>query len=223
MTVYFKESGDVMTTSVLIINDHSVMREGLSSVIVRAEGMSVVGTTPSSANTRELVQRLQPDVLLLDLQLLGSIFQIANDAKESRPGLKIILTSMVSLMEHQRQAERIGAQGLVSSFDDDEQIVEAIRTVMNGETFFKFNNVSRALVHKQREGVNNRMDHPLSPREVDVLCCVAQAMTAKEIARDLHISVKTVDRHKANIMNKLSMRSQIELARYAIRNGFVEA
>ena len=79
------------------------------------------------------------------------------------------------------------------------------------------------MVSKQREGVNNRMEHPLSPREVDVLCCVAQAMTAKEIARDLHISVKTVDRHKANIMNKLSMRSQIELARYAIRNGFVEA
>ena len=65
--------------------------------------------------------------------------------------------------------------------------------------------------------------YPLSPREVDILCCVAHAMTAKEIANDLHISVKTVDRHKANIMDKLSMRSQIALARYAIRHGFVEA
>ncbi|MFW7379770.1 MAG: response regulator transcription factor [Oligoflexus sp.] len=218
-----KESGDNMTTTVLIINDHVVMRDGLSSVINRTEGMTTVGAVGSSSNTRELIQKLQPDILMLDLQVLGSIFQIANDAKESRPGIKILLTTNVSLPEHQRQAERIGARGLVSSFEDEEQILEGLRTVIAGETYMRTNNVSRALVHKQREGVNNQMDHPLSPREVDVLCCVAQAMTAKEIARDLHISVKTVDRHKANIMNKLSMRSQIELARYAIRNGFVEA
>jgi DNA-binding NarL/FixJ family response regulator len=93
----------------------------------------------------------------------------------------------------------------------------------DGEFFTSDTTPTRNLVSKQREGVNSQMEHPLSPREVDVLCCVAQAMTAKEIARDLQISVKTVDRHKANIMNKLSMRSQIELARYAIRNGFVEA
>lgn len=212
-----------MTTSVLIINDHVVMRDGLSTMINRAEGMDTVGAFGSSVNAREVIQRLQPDLLLLDLQVLGSIFQIGNDAKESRPGIKIVLTSNVALPEYQRQAERIGAKGMVSAFDEEQNILDALRAVMAGEDFFRSNNVSRALVHKQREGVNSQMDHPLSPREVDVLCCVAQAMTAKEIARDLHISVKTVDRHKANIMNKLSMRSQIELARYAIRNGFVDA
>lgn len=213
-----------MTTKVLIINDHIVMRDGLSSVINRAEGMSTVGAIGTSVNIRDVMQRLQPDVLLLDLQVLGSIFQIANDCKDCRPDIKILLTTNVALPEHQRQAERIGAKGLVSSFEDEQQILQALQTVIAGDSYFvQSNNVSRALVHKQREGVNNQMNHPLSPREIDVLCCVAQAMTAKEVARDLHISVKTVDRHKANIMNKLSMRSQIELARYAIRNGFVEA
>ncbi|WP_159455408.1 LuxR C-terminal-related transcriptional regulator [Pseudobacteriovorax antillogorgiicola] len=212
-----------MTTSILILNDLPVIREGLTAILDRAEDVNVVSSGPSSFNVRELVQRLQPDILMLDLQILGSIFQIANDAKESKPGLKIILTSSLPLPEHRRQAERVGAKGLVSSFDDVQTLVDSIKEVQGGNVFFPANQDSRTMVTKQREGVNNRMEHPLSPREVDVLCCVAQAMTAKEIARDLHISVKTVDRHKANIMNKLSMRSQIELARYAIRNGFVEA
>ena len=211
------------TTSILILNDLPVIREGLTGILDKVEDINVVSSGPSSFNVRELVQRLQPDILLLDLQIMGSIFQIANDAKESRPGLKIILTSALPLPEHRRQAERVGAKGLVSSFDDVQAIIDCIKEVQTGAVFFPANQDSRTLVHKQREGVNSRMEHPLSPREVDVLCCVAQAMTAKEIARDLHISVKTVDRHKANIMNKLSMRSQIELARYAIRNGFVEA
>jgi DNA-binding NarL/FixJ family response regulator len=212
-----------MSTSVLIVNDHAVMREGLNQVIEKADDMHVVSTVTSSHNTRELVQRLQPDLLLLDLQAYGSIFQIATDAKESLPYIKVVLTSLVSLPEHKRQAERIGAQGIISAFDDLNDLLEGLRKVLRGESYYSASHVEKNLIVKQREGVNSRMDHPLSPREVDVLCCVAQAMTAKEIARDLHISVKTVDRHKANIMNKLSMRSQIELARYAIRNGFVEA
>ena len=212
-----------MSTSILILNDQAVIREGLAAILDRAEDVKVVSSGPSSFNVRELVQRLQPDVLMLDLQISGSIFQIANDARESRPGLSIILTSSLSLPEHRRQAERLGAKGLVSSFDDVQSILACIKEVTAGNTYFSANNETKQIVSKQREVVNSRMEHPLSPREVDVLCCVAQAMTAKEIARDLHISVKTVDRHKANIMNKLSMRSQIELARYAIRNGFVEA
>ncbi|MFW7378946.1 MAG: response regulator transcription factor [Oligoflexus sp.] len=212
-----------MTTKIMIINDHIVMRDGLSALINRTEGLSSVGAISSSSNTREFVQKHQPDVLLLDLQVLGSIFQIANDARECQPDIKILMTTSVFLPEHQRQVERIGAKGLVSSFEDETQILEALQAVIAGGNYTPDQNVARSMVQKQREGVNSQMSHPLSPREVDVLCCVAQAMTAKEVARDLHISVKTVDRHKANIMNKLSMRSQIELARYAIRNGFVEA
>jgi DNA-binding NarL/FixJ family response regulator len=212
-----------MAISVLIINDHVVLREGLERVISRADDMKIVGSIGSSHHTRELIQRLQPDLLLLDLQAHGSIFQMASDAQESQPRIRILLTSLVSIPEHKRQAERMGAQGIISSFDNTEELILGLRKVMSGETYYSSSHVSEGLVTKRREMVNSRMDHPLSPREVDVLCCVAQAMTAKEIARDLHISVKTVDRHKANIMNKLSMRSQIELARYAIRNGFVEA
>lgn len=209
--------------SVLIVNDHVVMREGLSSVLNAEQDIHVVAATGSTTSVRELVQRFQPDVILLDLQLLGSIYQIASEAKEMRPGLKLVLTAAVNLPEYFRQGERLGANGFISALDSPAEIVRCVRKAATGEQHFAVNAVARSLVDKQRDGVNSRMEHPLSPREVDVLCCVAQAMTAKEIAKDLHISVKTVDRHKANIMNKLSMRSQIELARYAIRNGFVEA
>ncbi|MCX6129577.1 MAG: response regulator transcription factor [Proteobacteria bacterium] len=166
--------------------------------------------------------RLQPDVMLLDLQSMASIYQMGAESLAAKPDMQLILTSSLPLPEYQRLAERIGAHGLISAFEAPEQIHACISAVIAGGQWFQTNDPVRGLVQKHRDGVNGRLEHPLSPREVDVLCCVAQAMTAKEIATDLHISVKTVDRHKANIMNKLNMRSQIELARYAIRNGFVE-
>lgn len=208
--------------SLLIVNDHSIVREGLAQVLDRSEHIHVTATVPSSYQIKDLIQKMNPDILLLDLQSQASIYQMATEAQAAKPDMHIVLTSSLPLPEYQRIAERIGAKGLMSAFDDPEQMIEGLGTVMEGGTYFQTNNVIRTLVQKHREGVNGRLEHPLSPREVDVLCCVAQAMTAKEIAMDLQISVKTVDRHKANIMNKLNMRSQIELARYAIRNGFVE-
>ena len=208
--------------SLLIVNDHSIVREGLAQVLDRSEEVQVVATASSNYQIKELIQKLAPDVLLLDLQSQASIYQMASEAHAAKPDLHIVLTSSLPLPEYQRIAERIGAKGLMSAFDEPEQMISGLRTVFEGGQYFQMNHVIRSLVQKHREGVNGRLEHPLSPREVDVLCCVAQAMTAKEIAMDLQISVKTVDRHKANIMNKLNMRSQIELARYAIRNGFVE-
>ena len=117
-----------MTTSILILNDRPVICEGLTTVLDRVEDFKVVTSGPSSLNVRELVQRLQPDVLMLDLQSLGSIFQIANDAKESKPGLKLILTTSSPLPEDKRQAERIAAKGVVSIMNETEVLIEAIKT-----------------------------------------------------------------------------------------------
>ena len=208
--------------SLLVVNDHPVVREGLTQVLDRFEELQVLSSGPSSYQVKELVQRLQPEILLMDIQSMASIYQMATEAQSIKPDLHIVLTSSLPLPEYQRIAERIGAKGLMSAFDDPEQMLAGLKSVSEGALFFHNNGIIRTLVQKHRDGINGRLEHPLSPREVDVLCCVAQAMTAKEIALDLQISVKTVDRHKANIMNKLNMRSQIELARYAIRNGFVE-
>ncbi|RYZ81012.1 MAG: response regulator transcription factor [Proteobacteria bacterium] len=208
--------------SLLVINDHPIVREGLTQVLDRFEDLEVVASGASTYQLKDLVQRLQPDILMMDIQSMASIYQMATEAQGIKPDLHIVLTSSLPLPEYQRIAERIGAKGLMSAFDDPEQIVSGLKSVSEGGQFFQTNGTIRTLVQKHRDGINGRLEHPLSPREVDVLCCVAQAMTAKEIALDLQISVKTVDRHKANIMNKLNMRSQIELARYAIRNGFVE-
>ena len=122
------------------------------------------------------------------------------------------------------KVKSFGGQGLVSKLEGGLGICKAIRVVTSGQEYFSDSSLTGPLSYRNPSRVKKLpTHHPLSPREVDVLCCVAHAMTAKEIAKDLHISVKTVDRHKANIMEKLSMRSQIELARYAIRHGFVEA
>lgn len=208
--------------SLLVINDHPIVREGLTQVLDRFEDLEVLASAPSSCRLRDLVKQLNPDILLLDIQSMASLYQMAAEAQSVKPDLRLVLSSSLPLPEYQRIAERIGAKGLMSAFDDPEQILQGLRSVHEGGRFFQSHSNISNLIQKHRDGVSERLDHPLSPREVDVLCCVAQAMTAKEIALDLQISVKTVDRHKANIMNKLNMRSQIELARYAIRNGFVE-
>jgi DNA-binding NarL/FixJ family response regulator len=208
--------------SILIVNDHPIVREGLTQVLDRFEDVHILASTASHYQIKDLVQRLQPEVLLLDLQSMASINKMSSEANATKPDMHLILSSSLPLPEYQRLAERIGARALISAFEAPDQIHACLHAVMEGGTWFQANSPIRGLVQKHREGVNGRLEHPLSPREVDVLCCVAQAMTAKEIATDLQISVKTVDRHKANIMNKLNMRSQIELARYAIRNGFVE-
>jgi len=212
-----------MTTKVLIINDQVAMRLGLQVMIDQLEDFEVIGAFGSDRSITELIIQEHPDLLLLDMQVLSSVYQIASEASSCLPHLKIVLTSHSPLIEHRLDAERMGATGLVCSFEDQNSLIETLRSVVGGaSSFSKLDQVSEFL-NSFRMRRNSQAGHPLSPREVDVLCCVAQAMTAKQIAKDLQISVKTVDRHKANIMSKLSMRSQIELTRYAIRNGFVEA
>lgn len=212
-----------MTTRVVIINDQIAMRVGLEAMLAQLDDCEVLGSFASTSSITELMIRYQPDLLLLDMQVLASVYQLASEAKACLPHLKIILTSHAPVSEHRLDVERIGAQGLVCNFDSQENLTATISSVIKGEKLYSQHDEVVEFLDSFRRKRNSQTGHPLSPREVDVLCCVAQAMTAKQIAKDLQISVKTVDRHKANIMSKLSMRSQIELTRYAIRNGFVDA
>lgn len=203
----------------IVLDDHPVVREGLILMIEREPDMQVVADSGTIKDALRLVEEHKPDILLLDIQMEAPTFNIVKKAKAVHPEVKVLFITAFFTKENVKQADRFGGFGLVSKLEGSKGITEAIRTVAQGKKYFSDNMEKKSFPRTKRTILPQ---HPLSPREVDVLCCVAHAMTAKEIANDLHISVKTVDRHKANIMEKLSMRSQIELARYAIRHGFVD-
>ena len=209
--------------SVVVLDDHPVVREGLLSIIELEPDLQVVADSGHSQDAASLVGKHYPDVLVLDIQMDTLTFKLAKHIRETYPETKVLFITGFDTEENLAHATIAGANGLVSKLEGARVICEAIRKVSIGESYFSAVPDRTATVLPAAEKLREpSIQHPLSPREVDVLRCVGQAMTAKDIAKDLHISVKTVDRHKANIMGKLSMRSQIELARYAIQHGFVE-
>jgi two-component system response regulator NreC len=197
------------------MDDHPVVRLGLIAALNNEPDLVVVADGGKAEEAVGLVERHKPDVVLLDIQMDQSTFGFVSRIKETNPDTKVLFVSAYDSPNNAEQVTLFGGSGLVSKQEGTPAICEAIRRVHAGETYFS------ERIAGQGNGSSATIAHPLSRREVDVLCCVAHAMTAKEIAKNLKISVKTVDRHKANIMHKLSMRSQSELVRYAIRSGFV--
>ena len=198
------------------MDDHPVVREGLIAALNRESDFKVLADGGRAEDVVGLVERNKPDVVLLDIQMDQSTFGFVGRIKDAHAAAKVLFISAFDSENNVQQVTLFGGSGLVSKQEGTAVIAAAIRRVVAGETYFSESVAARANSEAKKPG-----PHPLSPREVDVLCCVAHAMTAKEIAKNLKISVKTVDRHKANIMHKLTMRSQSELVRYAIRHGFV--
>ena len=207
---------------VLLVDDHPVVRAGLRSLIAFESDITVIAECGSVDEAMPMALVHQPDVIVLDIQMEKPTFALASEAKSKVPGVRVLFITAFDSVMNLESVKNHGGDGLVSKLEGPKKICEAIRTVAAGRYCFPEPRPMSGISIQPPKKSFAPISHPLSPREVDILCCVAQAMTAKEIARDLHISVKTVDRHKANIMEKLSMRSQIELTRYAIRNGFVD-
>lgn len=210
--------------SVIVIDDHPIVREGLVLMLQKEEDLCVVASSGKSKATYELLRIHRPDVLLIDIHLESTTFNIVKRSLALYPELRVLFITAFDTFDNIERVKLCGGHGLLSKIENLECVCHAIRKVSEGGTYFSDPTLVDGMSYRSPLRPKKLPEHhPLSPREVDVLCCVAQAMTAKEIAKNLHISVKTVDRHKANIMEKLHMRSQIELARYAIRHGFVEA
>lgn len=210
--------------AVVVIDPYPIVREGLVQVINHQPDMEVVANSGRAKDVGELVRRYQPQVVMLDIEMEGIDFTVVKKIQKLQPDAKVIFFSDGGSPEFFQQARRAGVHGFLVKDEGCHNICLAIRKVVRGRSFFSQSlTESKPTTYTDARGRAVPSDHPLSLREVDVLCLVAQAKSAKEIADELAISVKTVDRHKANIMAKLSIRSQTDLARYAFRHGFVDA
>jgi DNA-binding NarL/FixJ family response regulator len=214
-----------LKTRILLADDHAVVRQGLRFVLDAQPDLQVVA---EAADGAEAVKRAGPaDVHLavLDVAMPRMTgLQAAAVLTERDPALKVVMLSMYDSEQYLYEALRAGASGYVLKSAADRDLVEACRAAMRGEPFLypaAITALIRDYLERARVG-SELLEDPLSPRELEVVKLIAEAYTSDQIAQELSISRRTVDRHRENILAKLGMRDRVELTRYAIRRGLVE-
>jgi DNA-binding NarL/FixJ family response regulator len=214
-----------LKTRILLADDHAVVRQGLRFVLDAQPDLEVVSEAGDGAQAVELAGTGDVDLAVLDVampRLTG--LQAAAELTRQLPDLKVLILSMYDSEQYLFEALRAGASGYVLKSAADRDLVEACRSAMRGEPFLYPAAVTaliRDYLQRARSGEQTPED-PLTPRELEILKLIAEAYTSDQIAVELSISRRTVDRHRENILAKLGMRDRVELTRYAIRRGLIE-
>ena len=212
-----------LVTRILVADDHEIVRRGLKLVMDREPDLEVVAEAADGAAALEPALTDDVHLAILDVSMPRMTgLQAARELARRKPELRMLVLSMYENEQFLFEALKAGASGYVLKSGADRDIVDACRAAMRGQTFLYPSAVS-ALVRDfvQRDDEQVAFD-PLTPREQEILKLIAEAHPSKTIASMLTISVKTVERHRANILEKLGMRDRVELTRYAIRRGLVE-
>jgi DNA-binding NarL/FixJ family response regulator len=214
-----------LKTRIMLAEDHTVVRRGLRMVLDAEPDLEVVAEVGDGAQA--VARGLQDDVDLavIDITMPRMTgLQAARELHERRPELRILMLSMHENERYLYEALKAGASGYVLKTVADRDLVEACRAAMRGERFLYPGAMTPLIadyLHRVRQDLPVRED-PLTAREQEVVKLVAEGYTNKQIAEALVISEKTVERHRANILEKLGMRDRVELTRYAIRQGLIE-
>lgn len=210
-------------TRVMLADDHPLVRAGVRRVLEGVPGIELVGEAGSGAETLAALATVQPDVLLLDLNMPdGDGFSVLREAGSVAPDTHIIVLTMHAQPEYVTRAVREGANGYLLKDLAVQDLLAAIEAVMTGGSFFS-ERAQRTLADSLRTGGD--VDRPLAKltgREREVLIGVARGQTTKEIAAAQNISARTVETHRANLMRKLDLRSVALLTQFAIREGLIE-
>lgn len=214
-----------LKSRVLLADDHPIVLRGLVQVLDQQPDFEVVAEAHDGAEAVERVVAEDIDLAILDISMPRMTgLQAAREITQRKPGVRVLILSMHETEEYFFEALACGASGFVLKTAVDRDLVDACRAAMRGEPFL-YPGAVRALIREHleraRRGEAGRTD-PLTPREQEIVKLIAEAHTNDQIAELLFISKKTVERHRANILEKLGMRDRVELTRYAIRRGLVQ-
>jgi len=207
---------------VLLVDDHALVRAGIRSLLQELPDVEVVAEASDGAQALQIVQRGQPDVVLMDIAMKGmNGLEAAAKLRERQPGVKVVILSMHTSEEYVLLALRAGAAAYLIKDSATAELGLALNSVMRGETYLS-PAISRQVVdgYVQRVGTGAGAD-PLTQRQREVLKHIAEGRSTKEIAFELDLSVKTIETHRAQIMERLGIRDVAGLVRYAMRVGIV--
>lgn len=213
------------TIRILLADDHALVRRGVRLILDQEPDLEVVAEAGDGAEAVELARTRDVDLAVLDIAMPRMTgLQAARELAVLKPGLRILMLTMHDNEQYFFQALKAGASGYVLKSVADRDLVAACRAAMRDEPFLYPGAVTaliRNYLDRARRG-EEAPDQVLTPREEEVLKLVAEGHSSKEIAELLFISVKTVQRHRANLLQKLGLRDRLELTRYAIRVGLIE-
>jgi DNA-binding NarL/FixJ family response regulator len=214
-----------VTVRILLADDHALVRRGVRLILDADPGLEVVAEASDGAEAVEAARTTEIDLAVLDIAMPRMTgLQAAREIARRQPSVRMLMLSMYDHEQYFFEALKAGASGYVLKSAADEDLVGACHAAMRGEPFL-YAGVMSTLVRDVQERIRRGDRVPeaaLTPREDEVVKLIAEGHSSKEIANTLHISLKTVERHRANVLAKLGMRDRTELTRYAIRAGLVE-
>lgn len=212
-------------TKIFIVDDHPIVRQGLTQLINLEDDMAVVGEAADVAEAVQGIAKLKPDLALVDISLKGtSGLELTKNIMTEHPRMSVLIISMYDESLYVERALKAGAKGYIMKQEATDHVAAAIRKVLGGEVYVS-DRWRNKLVHKFIHGNISRDDASpeiLSDRELEVLQLIGQGYSTRRIAAELHVSMKTVESHYANIKNKLDLKDSHELIQYAVKWSLTE-
>lgn len=212
------------TIRLILVDDHALLRAGMRALLDQIPGVSVIGEAGDGRAGMELIHTTQPDVVLLDIAMPGlNGLEALERIRKEDPAVKVVILSMHANEEYVLKAMRAGAAGYLLKNSKPAELEQALETVQAGETHLSPGVARHVAEYLQRAGNADDPLAQLTPRQREILQLIAEGQSTKEIADTLKISVKTVEMHRAQLMERLQIHDVAGLVRYAIRIGLVDA
>lgn len=213
-------------TKVLLVDDHAILRDGIRLVLQAQSGISVIGEAADGREALDLVEKLQPDVVVMDIampNLNGA--EATRQIKRRFPRTRVVILTMHENQQYLLQIINAGATGCVLKRSAGTELVEAVKAAARGQSWFSPTMTNMVLEDYRVRLLRDVEDESklLTEREREVLQLVAEGKTNKEIADNLIVSIVTVQTHRAHIMEKLGVHDRVDLVKYAIRLGAIAA
>lgn len=207
---------------ILIADDHAIVREGLKQIVAEEKDMVVAGEAENGEKLLELLEKDDWHIVILDINMPDrNGLEILKDIKARYSELPVLILSMFSEEQYGLRAIKAGASGYLRKVSAPDELVKAIRKIVSGKKF-----ITEALAEKLAENIGesntSSLHEKLSDREFEIMCSIAQGKSAEEIANELAISINTFYTYRNRILEKLSMKSNVEITQYAIRNKLIE-
>jgi DNA-binding NarL/FixJ family response regulator len=207
---------------ILVADDHGIVRAGIKLLLERQPDLDVVAEAADGVEATEQALATRPDLCILDVAMPRRTgLQAAREIRSQLPDVRVLMLSMHDDERYLFEALKAGASGYVLKREADQDLVGAVRAVGRGEAFLT-NAAERSIIREWMADDSSGPAVPLTNREEEVVKLIAEAHTNAQIAEILHVSQKTVESHRANVLRKLGMHDRVQLVRYAIRRGLVE-
>ncbi len=207
---------------ILIADDHAIVREGLKQIVSEEQDMIIAGEAENTSRLMKLLQENNFSIVVLDINMPGkSGLEALKDIKQFYPDIPVLVLSMFTEDQYGLRAIKAGASGYLKKVSAPTELVAAIRKIISGGKYIN-QSLAEKLAEKFGNSKKEMLHEKLSDREYQIMCNIALGKTAEEIAQDLSISINTVYTYRTRIFEKMSIRSNVELTQYVLKNKLIE-